>query len=102
MGGLDGSAVRLLTYTDSLLSTFETDLSLEGAPPASVTEALSERELAVLRLIATGRSNQEIADSLVIALSTVKSHINNLYGKLGTKRRTQAVAAAREMGLLSE
>jgi LuxR family maltose regulon positive regulatory protein len=65
-------------------------------------EPLSERELDILRLIAAGRSNQEIAEKLVIALSTVKSHINNLYGKLGTNRRTEAIAIAREMGLLSE
>jgi LuxR family maltose regulon positive regulatory protein len=65
-------------------------------------EPLSERELDILRLIATGRSNQEIAEILVIALSTVKSHINNLYSKLGTNRRTEAIAIARELGLLPE
>jgi LuxR family maltose regulon positive regulatory protein len=61
---------------------------------------LNERELAVLRLIAAGRSNREIADTLVIALSTVKTHINNLYGKLGIHSRTQALARARALGLL--
>jgi LuxR family transcriptional regulator, maltose regulon positive regulatory protein len=54
----------------------------------------------VLRLIAAGRSNREIADELVIALSTVKTHINNLYGKLGIHSRTQALSRARELGLL--
>ena len=62
--------------------------------------ALNERELEVLRLIAEGLSNQEIAGRLVIALSTVKWHINNLFGKLGVRSRTQAVAQARELGLL--
>jgi LuxR family maltose regulon positive regulatory protein len=65
-------------------------------------EPLSERELEILRLIALGKTNKEIADTLVIAVSTVKSHINNLYGKLGTNRRTQAIAIARDLGLLSE
>jgi ATP/maltotriose-dependent transcriptional regulator MalT len=58
--------------------------------------------LEILRLIDAGRSNQEIAEILVIAVSTVKSHINNLYGKLGTNRRTEAIAIARQRGLLSE
>ena len=102
LGAIDGNAIRLLTYTDRLLAASSKDVSLETIDPISIPESLSERELDVLRLIATGRSNQEIADILVIALSTVKSHINNLYGKLGTKRRTQAIATAREMGLLSE
>ncbi len=61
---------------------------------------LNERELEVLRLIAEGLSNHEIAERLVIALSTVKWHINNLFGKLGVHSRTQAVAQAKELGLL--
>ena len=65
-----------------------------------LVEPLSERELEVLRLIAAGLSNQEIADEFVVALSTVKWHINNLYGKLGVSSRTQAVARARELHLL--
>jgi LuxR family maltose regulon positive regulatory protein len=64
-------------------------------------EPLSERELEVLRLISKGLTNQEIAAILVVATSTVKSHINHLYGKLGTNRRTQALAIARDLGLLS-
>lgn len=62
--------------------------------------SLNEREIEVLRLIAEGRSNNEIAERLVIALSTVKWHINNLFGKLGVHSRTQAVAQAKELGLL--
>jgi LuxR family maltose regulon positive regulatory protein len=69
---------------------------------ADLVEPLRAQELAVLRLIAAGRSNQEIASALVIALSTVKWHINNIYGKLGVKSRTQAVSRARELGLLAE
>jgi LuxR family maltose regulon positive regulatory protein len=65
-----------------------------------LVEPLSERELEVLRLIAAGLSNQEIADQLVLAVSTIKWHINNLYGKLDVGSRTQAVARARELDLI--
>jgi LuxR family maltose regulon positive regulatory protein len=63
-------------------------------------EPLSQRELAVLRLLAQGCSNQAIADELVIAVSTVKKHINNIFGKLGVANRTQAINRARDLGLL--
>jgi len=68
-------------------------------PGSSLVEALSERELEVLRLIADGLSNQEIADQLVIAVSTVKTHVNRVFGKLGVESRTQAIARARELAL---
>lgn len=63
-------------------------------------EALSAREREVLDLIAAGASNQEIAQELVVALSTVKTHINHIYGKLGVRSRTQAVARGRAIGLV--
>ena len=63
-------------------------------------ETLSERELEVLALIAAGNSNQEIAAKLFVSASTVKTHINRLYRKLGTRSRTQAIARAREVDLL--
>jgi LuxR family transcriptional regulator, maltose regulon positive regulatory protein len=63
-------------------------------------EPLSERELEVLRLIAAGCSNQEIADRLVIALSTVKWYINAIYGKLQAESRTKAIARARELNIV--
>ncbi len=70
--------------------------------PASqpLVEPLSEREIEVLRLIAEGYANGEIARKLYIATGTVKRHINNIYGKLDVRSRTQAVARAREIGLL--
>jgi len=64
------------------------------------TEKPSERELEVLALIATGLSNQEIAEKLVISLNTVKAHINRIYNKLDVSSRTQAIARARELKLL--
>jgi LuxR family maltose regulon positive regulatory protein len=61
---------------------------------------LSARELEILQLIAQGLSNREIAERLYLALSTVKGHNSNIFGKLGVQRRTEAVARARELGLL--
>nr|WP_010486492.1 LuxR C-terminal-related transcriptional regulator [Pseudomonas sp. S9] len=72
------------------------------APVAAdnVDTLLSCRELAVLRLIAQGCSNQEVADQLFISLHTVKTHARRINGKLGVARRTQAVARAKAQGLL--
>lgn len=81
--------------------------TLGNKPPALPARAerspklgLSDRELDVLRLIAEGYSNQEIADRLVIGISTVKKHITHICDKLDTKNRTQAVAYARERQIL--
>jgi len=79
-------------------------LTKEGLSPGKLPvqpliEPLSDRELEVLRLICQGKSNREIAEELFLALDTVKRHANNLYGKLGVSRRTQAVNEARRMGL---
>src|SRR5215831_11827731 len=68
-----------------------------GAGPA---EPLSARELEVLALLAAGKSNQQIADELVVVLDTVKKHVGHILGKLGAANRTQAVARARALGLL--
>ncbi len=65
------------------------------------TVPLSRREIDVLQLIADGRSNQEIAQTLILALSTIKMHVKHIYGKLGVKNRVQAVAHARALGLLT-
>jgi LuxR family maltose regulon positive regulatory protein len=64
-------------------------------------EALSSREMAVLQLIAQGCSNQEVSDHLFISLHTVKTHARHINSKLGVGRRTQAVARAKDLGLLS-
>jgi LuxR family maltose regulon positive regulatory protein len=68
--------------------------------PQPLIEPLSERELEVLRVAAAGYSNKEIAQELVIAVSTVKRHLSNIYGKLEVESRTQAVAKARELEIL--
>ena len=63
-------------------------------------EALSARELEVLDLIGRGRSNAEIAGSMVVAVSTVKTHVNSIFGKLGVTSRSEAIERARELRLL--
>ncbi|MFB9993793.1 response regulator [Deinococcus oregonensis] len=76
----------------------------EVAAPAPLVEPpvelLSERELQVLRLLASGASNKEIAAALRIAEGTVKNHVTNVLGKLGVRDRTQAALQARALGLL--
>jgi LuxR family maltose regulon positive regulatory protein len=69
-------------------------------PPPPLPQVLSKRELELLRLIAAGSSNKEIARDLVISLGTVKRHTVNIFTKLDVKNRTEAVAKARQMGLL--
>jgi LuxR family transcriptional regulator, maltose regulon positive regulatory protein len=70
-----------------------------GAPPG-LAEPLTGRELEVLRLLATGKSNQRIAHDLVVALDTVKRHVTHILGKLGAANRTEAAARARQLGLI--
>jgi DNA-binding NarL/FixJ family response regulator len=72
---------------------------ISPAPPPLPTP-LSARELAVLRLLAEGRSNKEIGAALDIAEGTVKNHMTNVLGKLGALDRTQAALRARELGLI--
>lgn len=63
-------------------------------------EPLTDRELEALRLVAEGLSDRQIAERMTVVVGTVKRHLNNVYGKLGVHRRTEAVARARELGLL--
>lgn len=116
---LEGSPmVRLLSeaaaqgilpmYTHQLLAAFREET---GAPPTpaipnspksaqSLVEPLSDRELEILQLIAEGLSNQDISKKLFLALSTVKGHNRNIFGKLGVQRRTEAVARGQALGLI--
>jgi LuxR family maltose regulon positive regulatory protein len=98
-------------YVDALLAVFPAEMQALTATqetkthPSSLSfqpliEPLSERELEVLRLVAAGLSNQEIADKLVIAEGTVKKHLHNIFGKLDVRSRTQAVMRATELQLL--
>jgi len=94
-------------YVGVLLAVFPQDepaiasrSTIEGFPE-EIIEPLSEREVEVLRLIAQGRSNREIAEELVIALDTAKGHTRKIYGKLDVHSRTEAVAKARAFGILN-
>ena len=89
-------------YTAKLLSAFGTQAQQGtiASPSQPLIEPLSKRELEILGLVAQGLSNREIGERLFLALSTVKGHNRNIYGKLQVQSRTQAVACARELGLL--
>ncbi len=63
-------------------------------------EPMSERELEVLKLVAAGLKNQEIAEELFVVVGTVKAHLNSIYRKLGVQSRIQAVSRAKELNLL--
>lgn len=78
------------------------DLAETSPPVYPLLDPLSERELEVLQGIAAGLKNQEIADQLTVSLSTVKTHINNIYSKLGVTNRVQALARARTLHLLRQ
>jgi LuxR family maltose regulon positive regulatory protein len=88
------------TTDDTAPSVVRRPSSVVGHP-SSVVDPLSARELEVLALLSDGLTNQEIADRLTLAVSTVKVHTRNLYSKLDVHSRIQAVARARELGLLS-
>jgi LuxR family maltose regulon positive regulatory protein len=95
----------LPTYTDKLLAAFEAEKRksedrsyLSLAQP--LIDPLSQRELKILQLIAQGLSNREIGERLFLALDTVKGHNRKIFDKLQVQSRTEAVARARELGLL--
>jgi ATP/maltotriose-dependent transcriptional regulator MalT len=95
---------RLASYVAALLSTLG-DEQVPDIPAAvprrgGLEEPLTERELDVLRLLAAGQSNPEIARTLYVELNTVKTHVKHLYDKLGVHSRDQAVWRARELTLI--
>jgi LuxR family maltose regulon positive regulatory protein len=100
-------------YTDKLLAAFEAEKRRsedKPAPPTALPEGhrageplvepLSQRELRILQLISQGLSNREIGERLFLALDTVKGHNRRLFDKLQVQSRTEAIARARELGLL--
>jgi LuxR family maltose regulon positive regulatory protein len=96
----------IFSYTNQLLNAFtaasisRSRKSIVDQLQASIPERLSERELEVLRLMATGMSNRDIADTDVVSINTVKTQVKSIFGKLGTHNREDAIATARELGLL--
>ncbi|MGA2974179.1 MAG: LuxR C-terminal-related transcriptional regulator [Spirochaetia bacterium] len=99
-----GQEHNLLGYVDKLLAAFAQPAALPQSKienqKSKMLEPLSQRELEVLQLIAQGLSNHEIGERLFLALDTVKGHNRNIYSKLQVQRRTEAIARARELGLL--
>lgn len=102
-------AIRLAAHGESFLqpsvaakvvAEFARLTSKPGAHSQPLIEPLSEREQDILRLIASGASNREIAGRLFLAEGTVKNHVTNVLGKLGVRDRTQAALKAREIGLI--
>jgi DNA-binding CsgD family transcriptional regulator/pimeloyl-ACP methyl ester carboxylesterase len=81
------------------IETFLADTSPKLLPDAQALDGLSHREIEVLRLLAAGRSNQQIADALVISPSTVLHHVTNILTKTGCSNRTEAAVYARDRGL---
>jgi LuxR family maltose regulon positive regulatory protein len=105
-GSLMATLLRMLVshqvhpeYATRLLREFDQRDSM-GDGKAALGESLTEREMQVLRLLAAGMSNSDIADHLVITLTTVKAHARNIFRKLDVENRTQAASRARELNLL--
>jgi LuxR family maltose regulon positive regulatory protein len=96
------------TYARGLLAALAGDggrrvataLPAQGRPGELLVEPLGKREREILSLITDGLSNPEIAQRLLVTVATVKTHINNLYGKLGARSRIDAVARARRLGMV--
>ena len=95
-------------YVQQLLKTFpveeteKTDNPQLHDPNSELIEPLSEREIEVLQLIAKGLSNREVGERLYLTINTVKAHSRTIFSKLGVSSRTQAVAKARILGILSD
>jgi LuxR family maltose regulon positive regulatory protein len=110
-----GGYLPSVGYIDGLLESIGLAVGVTSTRPAthekrpepttaktedSMPISLSAREMEVLKLIAEGKSNQEISAQLYLALNTVKRHAYNIYAKLEVKKRTHAVAKARQLGLI--
>jgi DNA-binding NarL/FixJ family response regulator len=101
-------AVRVVAEGETLLAPAITQRLVQqyvrrlrpGTTRPAALDSLTERELAVLRLIARGRSNAEIATDLFLSETTVKTHVSHVFGKLGLRDRAQAVVMAYESGLI--
>jgi len=87
-------------YVARLLAASGSDHAPVGARAGTLPEPLSVREQEVLKLIAAGLTNREIASALVISPETVKKHTGSIYGKLGVRSRTEAAIRARSLDVL--
>jgi LuxR family maltose regulon positive regulatory protein len=88
-------------YLVSLLAACRTTFGESTRPqPEALPDPLTSRELEIMRMICKGYSNPEIANELVVTINTIKKHTSNIYGKLGVRSRTQAIARTHELNLL--
>jgi LuxR family maltose regulon positive regulatory protein len=87
-------------YINQILSAFESPIPYNKDEPPPIVEPLSERELEVLRWLQTNLTTPEIADQMMIGVSTVRSHIKNIYSKLVVHKRSEAVNLAKKVGLI--
>lgn len=94
-----GESILEPSVTAKVVAEF-TRLANQASQPQATVNPLSEREMEVLRLVATGATNREIAATLFIAEGTVRNHLTNILGKLGASDRTQAAVKAKELGLV--
>ena len=89
------------SYLNALLDACQsTFVEPAATQPGRLPDPLTQRELEIMHLIYKGYSNPEIASELVVTINTVKKHTSNIYGKLGVRSRTQAIARTRELNLL--
>lgn len=88
-------------YVERVLAAFPAKLSGPGLPEDNLIKQLSAREMEVLHLLCEGLSNQEIAAKLFLSVGTIKTHIHNIFGKLGVRDRPQAIAQARRLQLFA-
>jgi DNA-binding NarL/FixJ family response regulator len=95
-----GNALLGPTVTRRLLEHFASGTD-DGRAPVATIDSLTEREQEILRLLASGLSNAEIAERLVVSEATVKTHVSNVLRKLGVRDRVQAVIAAYDASLVS-
>jgi DNA-binding NarL/FixJ family response regulator len=95
-----GEYFLLPSITSKVMAEFSRLSRMAPAHVQTLAEPLSPREMEILRMVATGASNRDIAETLVIAEGTVKNHLTNILGKLNVKDRMQAVLKAREFGLI--
>jgi DNA-binding CsgD family transcriptional regulator len=98
-----GNSGKLMPYVATLIAGWRLryQSQVEPAPRSATAEALSAREGDILKLIAQGLSNKEIARTLTITPETVKSHVKHIFIKMGVEKRAQAVSRAQSLGLVS-
>ncbi len=102
MPGYTGKILAAFPNADALSPAQSAPARRVPTPHSELVEPLSERELELLQLIAEGLTNREIAAKLFLTVNTVKVHAHNIYGKLDVRSRTQAVATARDLGILPD